>query len=109
MIPPSEELRDDLLAMTYSSKSGKLRVISKDKLKKIIGRSPDEADALALTFAEPEVDDTYQIMPAIPVRGAKRPGEPRRSEDTVGMSGVLVPGGKRSPEGRSKRRRRRKR
>ena len=108
MIPPSEELRDDLLAMTYSSESGKLRVISKKKLKKIIGRSPDEADALALTFAEPEVDSTYQIMPAVPIRSARRPGGRAADRETVGVSGALVAGGKKGKKESSKRRRRRR-
>lgn len=54
-IPPSEVLQADLSAPTYGFTIGKnLKILeSKDKIKERIGRSPDLADALALTFAAP--------------------------------------------------------
>ena len=54
-IPPSEILQADLSAPTYGYTAGKgLKILEpKDKLKERIGRSPDLADALALTFASP--------------------------------------------------------
>lgn len=54
-IPPSEVLQSDLSAPTYGYTVGKnLKILeAKDKIKERIGRSPDLADALALTFASP--------------------------------------------------------
>jgi len=51
MLPPSETLQKDLLAMTFEVKNGKLKVTSKEILRGLLGgRSPDEADALIETF-----------------------------------------------------------
>ncbi len=54
-IPPDTMLQADLSAPTYGYTTGKgLKILeSKDKIKERIGRSPDLADALALTFAAP--------------------------------------------------------
>lgn len=54
-IPPMVDLQADLCAPTYGFTLGKGTKIleSKDKLKERLGRSPDLADALALTFAAP--------------------------------------------------------
>ena len=54
-IPPDTMLQADLSAPTYGYTTGKgLKILeSKDKIKERIGRSPDLADALALTFAVP--------------------------------------------------------
>ena len=54
-IPPNTLLQADLTAPTYGYTVGKnLKILeSKDKIKERIGRSPDLADALALTFAAP--------------------------------------------------------
>lgn len=53
-IPPSEILQADLSAPTYGYTTKGLKILeAKDKLKERIGRSPDLADALALTFAAP--------------------------------------------------------
>lgn len=53
MIPPDEKLIEECLVLTYESDkiTGKLRVLSKDSIRKLIGRSPDTFDSLALTFA----------------------------------------------------------
>ena len=50
-----EKLTKELTAPTYSYQNGKLRLEEKEQIKKRLGFSPDRADALALTFAEPEV------------------------------------------------------
>lgn len=51
-IPSDENLRADLVTPKYSfTSSGKLQVESKSEMKKRLRRSPDYADALALTFA----------------------------------------------------------
>lgn len=53
-IPPDPVLQSDLSAPTYGfNAAGKRLLESKDKIKERLGRSPDLADALALTFASP--------------------------------------------------------
>nr|DAV49485.1 MAG TPA: Large subunit terminase [Caudoviricetes sp.] len=53
-IPPDPVLQGDLGAPTYGyTPKGPKILEAKDKLKERIGRSPDLADALALTFAAP--------------------------------------------------------
>jgi hypothetical protein len=54
-LPNDEILRDELLAITYSYQGDKFRLCDKDDVKEEIGRSPDRADAAALTFAMPVV------------------------------------------------------
>jgi hypothetical protein len=52
MLPPDEELIEELKSASYSVTKGKLRVSPKDAMKATLGgRSPDRADALCLTFA----------------------------------------------------------
>jgi phage terminase large subunit len=52
-IPDDRELKEELCALTYAFQGDKLRVVEKAIIKQQIGRSPDKADALALTFAFP--------------------------------------------------------
>ncbi len=48
---PNDDLKQELLATKWTTKSnGKIAIISKDEIKKALGRSPDDSDALALTF-----------------------------------------------------------
>lgn len=57
-LPEDESLFDDLTAVNKKyDYRGRLQLEEKDAVKKRIGRSPDKADALALTFAEPVFDD----------------------------------------------------
>ena len=51
MLPPDDELIEELLVPTYAIINGKIKVMGKDEMKKQLGRSPDRADALGLTFA----------------------------------------------------------
>jgi hypothetical protein len=51
MLPPDEELADELCAPRYRTKGGKIKVSDKDELRARLHRSPDRADALCLTFA----------------------------------------------------------
>ncbi len=52
MLPPDEELREELLApLYYFDDHRRIKVASKDTLRGQLGRSPNKADALALTFA----------------------------------------------------------
>ncbi len=57
-IPDNENLCFELCAVNkkYDSR-GRLQLEEKDEIKKRLGRSPDMADALALTFAEPVYDN----------------------------------------------------
>ncbi len=56
-IPDNENLCAELCSVNkkYDSR-GRLQLEEKDEIKKRLGRSPDMADALALTFAEPVYD-----------------------------------------------------
>ncbi len=54
VLPPDVALKEDLCHVCYDyDAAGKLRLESKEKLKARTGKSPDLADALALTFAAP--------------------------------------------------------
>ena len=62
-IPDDPELKEELCAATYTFQGDKFRLCSKDDIKEIIGRSPDKADALALTFAYPVAPISKTIIP----------------------------------------------
>lgn len=49
-LPPVPEMVAELVTPTYTFHKGKLLLEEKDQVKKRLGRSPDLADALALTF-----------------------------------------------------------
>jgi phage terminase large subunit len=49
--PRSRSLLADLAAPLYSPKRGYIQIEDKEETKKRLGRSPDEADAVMLTFA----------------------------------------------------------
>ena len=51
MLPPDEDLIEELIVPTYAIVGGKIKVMSKDEMKHNLGRSPDKADSLCLTFA----------------------------------------------------------
>jgi phage terminase large subunit len=53
-LPPNPELITELTAPTYFFNEGKFQIEAKDQIKKRLGKSPDLADALALTFALPD-------------------------------------------------------
>lgn len=56
-LPSDEVLFEDLTSVNKKyDPMGRLQLESKDEIKKRLGRSPDKADALALTFAEPVKD-----------------------------------------------------
>lgn len=53
-LPPDEALKAELSSPTYSfNNSGLMQLEKKEDIKERLGRSPDLADALALTFAAP--------------------------------------------------------
>ncbi len=49
-MPPLPEMVAELTTPTYTFHKGKFLLEEKDQVKKRLGRSPDLADALALTF-----------------------------------------------------------
>lgn len=52
MIPDDDELREELLALKYTTDMrGRIKVTDKDALREILKRSPNKTDSLALTFA----------------------------------------------------------
>lgn len=52
-LPNDPLLKQELLALRYVYQGDRFRVVPKDILKKELGRSPDRADGLGLTFAYP--------------------------------------------------------
>ncbi len=57
-----QDLKVDLTALRYSYRAGELLLESKDDAKKRGVKSPDDGDALALTFAKP----TYHVVQSKP-------------------------------------------
>jgi len=51
MLPPDEDLDEELKALTYCTDSGLVEVIETSKMKKLLSRSPDHLMSLAMTFA----------------------------------------------------------
>jgi hypothetical protein len=62
-LPPDRELKEELCATTYVFQGDKFRIVDKDIIKAQIGRSPDRADALALTFAMPVMPKPKHALP----------------------------------------------
>lgn len=52
-LPDDRELKEELCATTFVYQGDKFRIVEKEIIKDQIGRSPDKADALAMTFAFP--------------------------------------------------------
>lgn len=61
-LPNRPDLIRQLTASTYTMKNGKFLIEPKEEIKKRLGFSPDEADALALTFAQPEMEASIMAM-----------------------------------------------
>lgn len=64
-LPNIPELVKELTAPTYIFQNGKFRLEEKEQIKKRLGFSPDYADALALTFALPEMPKSFAV-PGMP-------------------------------------------
>lgn len=64
-LPNSPGLLQEMVAHTYYFQDGKERVTEKDQVKETLGRSPDEFDALALTFAIPDQPGGFTIDEAL--------------------------------------------
>jgi phage terminase large subunit len=59
VLPKKKELVKQLTAPTYTLKDGRLLIEPKELIKKRLGFSPDAADALALTFALPDMPGSF--------------------------------------------------
>lgn len=61
-LPEDRDLKEELTALTYAFQKDQFRLCDKDEIKELIGRSPDKADAVALTFA-------HQVIKKSPLPG----------------------------------------
>lgn len=66
-LPNRPGLAKELTAPTYYFQGGKLRLEEKDQIKKRLGFSPDEADALALTFSLPDMPASLSALTGLPI------------------------------------------
>jgi hypothetical protein len=55
MLPPDEMLLEELATPAYEIVNGKIEVMNKQTMRELLKRSPDRADALCLTFYQPEL------------------------------------------------------
>lgn len=60
-LPNDPELEQDLVMPTYYFQNGKFQIEPKEQIKARLGRSPDRADALSLTFSLPEMAASLNI------------------------------------------------
>ena len=58
-IPVDHELKSELTAVRYGYRGGSILLESKDDMKKRGVKSPNKADSLALTFADPRVPEDH--------------------------------------------------
>jgi phage terminase large subunit len=61
VLPKNPDLVKELTAPTYSFQNGQFKLEEKDQIKKRLGFSPDLADALALTFALPDMPSRTSV------------------------------------------------
>ena len=64
-LPNIPEMVGELTTPEYTFKDGKFILQKKEQIKKKLGRSPDYADGLALTFAIPDMP--AQMLPTDPL------------------------------------------
>jgi phage terminase large subunit len=69
-LPNVAELVAELTTPTYTFLNGQFLLEEKDQIKKRLGRSPDLADALALTFALPDMPADLAVRLGIGAAGA---------------------------------------
>ncbi|HTF68462.1 MAG TPA: hypothetical protein VK638_37865, partial [Edaphobacter sp.] len=77
-LPDVSGLLHELISPTYFFNGGKFQLEAKDQIKKRLGKSPDLADALALTFALPDMPGDMGGV-KIPKRQSKREYDPYAS------------------------------
>lgn len=69
MLPNVPELKRELTAPTYTYQNGKFLLEDKKLIKARLGFSPDIADALAVTFAMPDMPGSTTELPGQETRG----------------------------------------
>ena len=74
-LPPMPEIVREFTAPTYTFKNGRFLLEPKEQIKKRMGFSPDVADALALTFAYPEMPTRNSIHAALERQAGKMKSE----------------------------------
>lgn len=74
-LPKIPELVGELTTPTYTFSQGKLMLEDKDQVKKRLGRSPDLADALALTFCLPEMPSAKSPQGMLQAQGGNHKSE----------------------------------
>jgi hypothetical protein len=52
MLPPDDDLLEEIHTVTYEIKNGKIKVMSTDTMKELLHRSPDRLMSLAMTHAQ---------------------------------------------------------
>ena len=62
-LPYDAQLREEMLAQTYSYSGDKFRLCEKEEVREEIGRSPDAFDACATTFAAPIAPKLQAYIP----------------------------------------------
>lgn len=80
-LPNHPELSEELEAITYGFKSGKIILEEKEQIKETLGRSPNYADGYAQTFSLPD-------MPAEPLAGGHDPSK-ALTGDRAGRGGGM--------------------
>lgn len=75
-LPNMPELIEELTHQTYGFKGGKILCTEKDLIKATLGRSPDLADALALTWALPDMPGATAEFASMTGRAAVRDYDP---------------------------------
>lgn len=73
-LPRNERLKKELSSVKYSFKNGKFIIEPKEKIKETLGHSPDLSDALALTFALPDMPSANSL------EGRKQQNKDQRKE-----------------------------
>lgn len=69
MLPPDDDLLQELTTPAYTVQGGTIRVTDKKTMRELMGRSPDKADALCLTFADDLVTAEISDSPLVGYRG----------------------------------------
>lgn len=80
-LPDIPELVRELTAPTYYFQNGRFQIEPKDQIKERLGASPDIADALALTFALPDLASGTTVIPGVSQNRHKFEYDPFATKD----------------------------
>ena len=87
VLPNIPELVGELVTPTYTFAGGQFMLEEKDQIKERLGRSPDLADALALTFAIPDMPN--EIMSRLRVQPHARTSDTRDQDRETGVGSTV--------------------